>query len=68
MFDHRTSRAGDPQPHTHALVLNKVRCPDRRWRTLHATELFHHKNSAGMIYQPALRHELSQRLGCKSAR
>jgi len=28
MFDHRTSRAGDPQLHTHALVLNKVRCPD----------------------------------------
>jgi conjugative relaxase-like TrwC/TraI family protein len=24
LFDHRTSRAGDPQLHTHALVLNKV--------------------------------------------
>ena len=28
LFDHRTSRAGDPQLHTHALVVNKVRCPD----------------------------------------
>jgi conjugative relaxase-like TrwC/TraI family protein len=63
LFDHRTSRAGDPQLHTHALVLNKVRCTDGRWRTLDAAELFHHKKSAGMIYQAALRNELYQRLG-----
>jgi conjugative relaxase-like TrwC/TraI family protein len=63
VFDHRTSRAGDPQLHTHALVLNKVRCADGRWRTLDATELFHHKKSAGMIYQAALRNEMHQRLG-----
>ena len=63
LFDHRTSRAGDPQLHTHALVLNKVRCADGTWRTLDATELFHHKKSAGMIYQAALRNEMSQRLG-----
>ena len=50
VFDHRSSRAGDPQLHTHALVLNKVRCCDGRWRTLDATELFAHKKSAGMIY------------------
>jgi conjugative relaxase-like TrwC/TraI family protein len=62
LFDHRTSRAGDPQLHTHALVLNKVRCSDGRWRTLDATELFHHKKSAGMIYQAALRNEMRQRL------
>jgi len=63
LFDHRTSRAGDPQLHTHALVVNKVRCVDGRWRTLDATELFHHKKSAGMIYQAALRHEMRQRTG-----
>jgi len=63
LFDHRTSRAGDPQLHTHALVINKVRCADGRWRTLDATELFHHKKSAGMIYQAALRNEMQQRLG-----
>ena len=43
--------------------MNKVRCADGRWRTLDATELFHHKKSAGMIYQTALRNEMSQRLG-----
>jgi conjugative relaxase-like TrwC/TraI family protein len=63
VFDHRSSRAGDPQLHTHALVLNKVRCSDGRWRTLDATELFHHKKSGGMIYQAALRNEMHQRLG-----
>jgi conjugative relaxase-like TrwC/TraI family protein len=63
VFDHRSSRAGDPQLHSHALVLNKVRCADGRWRTLDATELFHHKKSAGMIYQAALRSEMHSRLG-----
>ena len=40
LFDHRTSRAGDPHLHTHSLVLNKVRCADGSWRTLDATELY----------------------------
>ena len=34
LFDHRTSRAGDPQLHTHALVPNKLRCVDGVWRTI----------------------------------
>ena len=38
VFDHRTSRAGDPQLHSHALVLNKVQCPDGAWRTLDGHE------------------------------
>jgi len=63
LFDHRTSRAGDPQLHTHALVLNKVRCVDGVWRTLDGTELFGHKKTAGMIYQNALRNEMHVRLG-----
>ncbi len=62
-FEHRTSRCGDPQLHTHALVVNKVHCADGRWRTLDATELYHHKKSAGTIYQAALRSELHARLG-----
>ena len=66
-FDHRTSRAGDPQLHTHALVLNKVRCVDGVWRTLDGTEVFEHKKSAGMIYQTALRNEIRQRLGVQFA-
>ena len=62
-FEHRTSRCGDPQLHTHTLVVNKVRCADGRWRTLDAKELYHHKKSAGMVYQAALRSELHTRVG-----
>ncbi len=63
MFDHRTSRAGDPQLHTDALVLNKVRCADGGWRTVDGAEVFRHKKSAGMLYQAGLRAELTRRLG-----
>jgi conjugative relaxase-like TrwC/TraI family protein len=63
VFDHRTSRAGDPQLHTHALVLNKVRCPDGEWRTIDGHEIYAHKKSAGVLYQAALRCELTRRLG-----
>jgi conjugative relaxase-like TrwC/TraI family protein len=62
LFDHRTSRAGDPQIHTHALVVNKVACADGAWRTLDGREIFHHKKAAGAIYQAALRAELTTRL------
>ena len=63
VFDHRTSRAGDPQQHTHALVLNKVRCADGGWRTVDGHEIYAHKKSAGALYQAALRNELTRTLG-----
>jgi len=63
VFDHRTSRAGDPQLHTHALVLNKVRCADGGWRAVDGHEIYAHKKSAGALYQAALRNELSRTLG-----
>lgn len=62
LYDHGTSRAGDPQLHTHALVVNKVNCVDRAWRTLDGYEIYHHKKSAGVLYQAALRAELTARL------
>jgi conjugative relaxase-like TrwC/TraI family protein len=62
-FTHRTSRAGDPQMHSHVLVANKVRCVDGRWRSLDGRELFAFQKSAGMLYNAVLRVELSARLG-----
>ncbi|MGH8990926.1 MAG: MobF family relaxase [Acidimicrobiia bacterium] len=62
-FTHRTSRAGDPQMHSHVLVANKVRCADGRWRSLDGRELFAFQKAAGMAYNAALRVELSARLG-----
>jgi len=62
-FTHRTSRAGDPQIHSHVLVANKVRCGDGRWRSLDGRELFAFQKAAGMLYNATLRVELSARLG-----
>lgn len=62
VFDHRTSRAGDPQLHSHALVLNKLWCADGVWRTIDGHEVYHHKKAAGTVYQAALRAELTGRL------
>ena len=62
-FTHRTSRAGDPQWHSHVLVANKVRCADGRWRSLDGREVFAFQKAAGMLYNATLRVELSARLG-----
>ena len=62
-FTHRTSRAGDPQIHSHVLVANKVRCADGRWRSLDGREVFAFQKAAGMLYNATLRVELSARLG-----
>jgi conjugative relaxase-like TrwC/TraI family protein len=62
-FTHHTSRAGDPQIHSHVLVANKVLCADGRWRSLDGRELFAFQKAAGMLYNATLRVELSGRLG-----
>jgi conjugative relaxase-like TrwC/TraI family protein len=63
-FVHRTSRAGDPQLHTHVLVANKVRASsDGHWLTLDGRELYKVQKAAGLLYKSGLRAELSARLG-----
>ena len=62
-FVHRSSRAGDPQLHTHVLVANLTRCDDGQWRTLHGGPLFWQARTAGYLYKAHLRHELTVRLG-----
>jgi conjugative relaxase-like TrwC/TraI family protein len=63
-FVHRSSRAGDPQLHTHVLVSSRVRCSDDGvWRALDSRALHPQLKPAGMVYQAALRAELSARLG-----
>jgi conjugative relaxase-like TrwC/TraI family protein len=61
-FEHRSSRAGDPQLHTHVLVANATKGPDGRWSRLHHPSIYEHAKTAGYIYEAHLRHELSQRL------
>lgn len=54
MFQHDTSRAQDPQLHTHALVLNATQRDDGKWRSLHSRPHFEHKMAAGNVYRAAL--------------
>lgn len=62
-FVHRSSRAGDPQLHTHVLVSGRVCCTDGVWRALDSRALHRELKTAGMVYQAALRAELANRLG-----
>jgi conjugative relaxase-like TrwC/TraI family protein len=62
-FRHRTSRAGDPQLHTHVLVANLVHASDGRWSSLYPTPMYHQGRTAGFVYQAALRAGLVERLG-----
>jgi Ti-type conjugative transfer relaxase TraA len=62
LFRHRTSRAGDPQLHTHAVVANSTSA-DGRWSTLDSRSLYREGRTAGFLYQAALRAELTERLG-----
>jgi conjugative relaxase-like TrwC/TraI family protein len=57
-FRHRTSRAGDPQLHTHVLVANMTCGADGKWSALDSRQLYWQAKTAGMLYQTALRHEL----------
>ena len=61
-FDHRTSREGDPQWHTHLLVQNATLGPDGRWSALDSRKLYAHAMTADRLYHAALRAELTRRL------
>ena len=62
-FRHRTSRAGDPQLHTHVLVANLTRGPDGKWSALDGQALYRSKRAAGVVHDAVLRDELTRRLG-----
>jgi conjugative relaxase-like TrwC/TraI family protein len=62
-FRHETSRALDPNLHTHCLVLNVGVDAQGKTRTLRTPDFFHHKMAAGALYRAQLAYELSHRLG-----
>src|SRR3954470_7383415 len=62
-FRHRTSRAGDPQLHTHVLVANLVLGADGRWGTLDGRRIYAHAKTAGYLYEARLRSLLTRELG-----
>jgi conjugative relaxase-like TrwC/TraI family protein len=61
-FDHYTSRANDPQLHTHVVVINRVHTGDG-WRALDARRNYLYAKAGGAVYEAVLRDELTRRLG-----
>lgn len=67
LFEHGTSRAMDPQLHTHALLINLTVHPDgvsgkARTTAVDSTYLYHFKMATGTIYRAALA-DAMERLG-----
>jgi conjugative relaxase-like TrwC/TraI family protein len=60
-FRQTTSRADDPQLHTHLVISAKVQTADERWLALDARFLKRHQRTLGGLYQSVLRAELTHR-------
>ena len=63
-FTHHTSRDGDPQLHTHCVILNLVRThDDGAWRSLHQRPIYQWVRAGGAIYRHAMAWYLQDRIG-----
>ncbi len=62
-FEHGTSRALDPQLHTHCLVMNAAVPADGRPGALAAYTLYKRKMTTGALYRAELAAQLQRRLG-----
>ena len=65
LFRQHTSRALDPQLHTHVVIANRVRSPDGRWLALDARTIKHDQRTLSALYHAGLRTELTHRLGVR---
>jgi hypothetical protein len=62
-FEHRSSRCGDPQLHSHVVVANLLHGQDGKWSALDTREIYAQARTAGFVYQAVLRGELTRTLG-----
>lgn len=62
-FRHLTSRALDPFPHHHNVVMNTARMPDGSHRGLWSRVLFANAHAASALATAEMRHQLSASLG-----
>ena len=51
---HDTSRKGDPNLHTHAVILNATQTADGKWRAIENRELFKMQRELDLIYKSEL--------------
>lgn len=59
-FRHATSRAQDPQTHTHAIIMNATQRSDGAWRSLESKDLYQLQRTADAIYKAELASECRQ--------
>jgi conjugative relaxase-like TrwC/TraI family protein len=59
-FDHHTSRASDPQIHTHCFIFNLAPRWDGSWGAVAGRELYRAQKDAGAVYRRALASELER--------
>jgi conjugative relaxase-like TrwC/TraI family protein len=62
-FDHRSSRAGDPQLHTHLVIPNLVQGLDGRWSAMDTAAVYRYSRTASSLYHAVLRGELTRTVG-----
>ncbi len=64
-FRHLTSRALDPFPHHHNVVVNTARMPDGSLRGLWSRPLFANAQAASALATAEMRHQLTEQLGVR---
>ena len=63
-FDHWDSRSGDPQLHTHVVIMNRAQCAsDGIWRSLDSRGLFKATVALSEMYNGVLSDYLTEALG-----
>lgn len=62
-FEHRTSRAGDPQLHTHLVIPNLLHGSDGKWSAVDSKAIYRHAVTGSYLYHCVLRAQLTARLG-----
>jgi conjugative relaxase-like TrwC/TraI family protein len=66
-FQHRDSRAGDPDLHTHVAVANKVQTKQGKWLSIYGHVLHQHVVAASETYNTAMERHLVNALGVQFA-
>jgi conjugative relaxase-like TrwC/TraI family protein len=65
VFQQHTSRAADPQLHSHVVISAKVQAAGGRWLALDARNLKCDQRTFSALYHASLRSELTSRLGVR---
>lgn len=59
-IEHATSRGGDPQLHTHCLLMNATKRADGEWRAIENRDILRHQKEIDALYKAELAHSLRE--------